>query len=139
MEKGGAMDFFVWNEKFNTGVETIDSQHKKLVSIINALNNAVHESHAGPAIGGIISELEDYTRYHFSEEERILDSYESEDLEPQRRQHEFFTGEIARMKKTFQEGKFGGSSQSLLSFLRDWLVNHILDQDKKIGMLVRPS
>jgi hemerythrin-like metal-binding protein len=78
--------------------------------------------------------LEDYSHYHFSEEEKILKEKNSPDISLQKKQHQFFKSEIIRIKKEIMEGR-SVSPESLLSFSKTWLTEHILNVDKKIGDL----
>ena len=36
-----SIDIFPWDDHFNTGLELIDTQHKKLVELLNQLARAV--------------------------------------------------------------------------------------------------
>ena len=131
------MDFLAWNEKFSVSVDSIDDQHRKLFGITNRLNESVKTKTSKDAISVLISELEAYTRVHFSAEERIWKSYNYPELVSHKKMHKYFTDELANIKQSFSQDVFSSSPQSLLNFLRDWLIQHILGEDKKIKYLVQ--
>ena len=47
MEKVDEKNLIEWSEKYSTGVEIFDNEHKILVSIINRLNRAMEEGKGG--------------------------------------------------------------------------------------------
>ena len=65
------MPFIEWNEKYSVHIEEIDSQHKKIFSIINRLHSALKARKGKKVIGNLLDELVDYTYYHFATEENI--------------------------------------------------------------------
>jgi hemerythrin-like metal-binding protein len=131
------MDFVAWNEKFSVSVDSIDDQHRKLFGIINRLNESVKTKALKNTINELISELEAYTRVHFSAEERIWAKHNYPDIISHKKMHKYFTDEIANIKSSFSQDIFSSTPQSLLNFLRDWLIQHILGEDKKIKFLVQ--
>ena len=70
------MDAFRWNPCFVTGIATVDEQHRHLVDVINRFGELVMaESGATrPAVDTVFAELAEYARYHFAEEEVLMDS-----------------------------------------------------------------
>ena len=63
-----------WNEQLATGLADVDSQHQRLIGIINALGN-MHAEGASPGeLIQILGELRDYTGYHFQHEADLMQS-----------------------------------------------------------------
>jgi hypothetical protein len=65
------MTFIAWEQKYNTGIKEIDTQHKRLVDIINELYDARHSQSSQAVLNVILSRLIDYAEYHFDFEEAI--------------------------------------------------------------------
>ena len=65
------IDIFPWDNHFNTGIEVIDNQHRKLVIILNRLATMVAYQSANDKLNDILDELIEYTIYHFQTEEAI--------------------------------------------------------------------
>ncbi len=126
------MAFMEWNERLLTGVRECDEQHKKLVSIINELYEAMKQGKGKEIIDKILKELADYAHYHFDTEERLMTRYGYPDLPAHKKEHEDFKKKV----KEFIDKKARGEvtlSVEIMNFLRDWLFHHIMEIDKKYG------
>ncbi|WP_031432806.1 bacteriohemerythrin [Methylomarinum vadi] len=131
------MAIIIWNESYNLGIEEIDQQHRKLVNIINELNDGMEIDGNLRQIITLFDELIDYTHYHFTSEEQymLLKGYDSQDFKTHQANH------IAFLKKIRQEqGQCHSDpekvSDELLDFLVGWMVNHILGEDKKMARAI---
>ena len=54
-----SIDIFPWDDNFNTGIATIDEQHKKLVNLLNLLASHVAFKSNLPQLNVIFDELAD--------------------------------------------------------------------------------
>ena len=70
-----SIDIFPWDDNFNTGLPTVDEQHRKLVALLNALAGHVAFKSEELVLDRLFDELADYTVYHFSSEEAIWREY----------------------------------------------------------------
>jgi len=65
-----------WDAKYETGIKTIDDQHKELLRIIGNLSDLLTNAQNGDDIYdemvSIISALTTYTVYHFKYEEDLF-------------------------------------------------------------------
>lgn len=120
-----------WQNIFNTDIPEIDNQHKKLVSMINRLDQAISGRMINDEIGKVLVSLAEYTQYHFSEEERIMKQINYSHLVQHVAMHDKLKCHIASfLIKLKREENI--NVYELMSFLKDWLVNHIIKEDKKI-------
>jgi len=126
------MAIFVWDEKYSVGVRELDTQHKVLIGLLNELFDAMQNGKANEVLGGIISKLVNYTKTHFSTEERYMEQYDYPELAAQKREHNAFTEKVTSFKNDFDAGKVA-MSVSITSFLKNWLADHISGSDKKYG------
>jgi hemerythrin-like metal-binding protein len=126
------------SNKLNTGVDEINNHHRKLVEIINKLNDSITNKSYELEINGIFDELVEYTIYHFSSEEKFMEEVGYEDLENHKRQREKFVDRLQRFKyRSFDAIR--ETSIDLCSFLAGWIVAHILHNDKHIAKYVEKS
>ena len=118
-----------WNSTYELGHKEIDSQHQKLVDIINEFYNAFATAQAHTKIGDIILELVNYTIFHFTAEEEIFKNSAYPEAEEHVKIHKEF---VDKLKQYHQEVKDGNmtTTYDLMTFLRDWLINHIMGTDK---------
>ena len=128
------MALFEWSDQFSVGVSRIDSQHKKLVDMVNELHDAL-VSRKGPEVQRrIVSEMVDYSKSHFALEEKYMLKFHFDGYHTHKVEHSVFTTRAEELQKRLD--KTGSVlTLELLSFLRDWLQNHILVTDKKYGAL----
>jgi len=123
-----------WNESFSVGVDEIDSQHRKLVEMLGNLLEEMKSGRGKAVMAKTIEEMLDYAKEHFATEDKYMKLYKYPESNSHRREHEKFV-ETAR---SFYESYVNGSLTAidLMNFLKNWLVEHILGSDKKLGKFV---
>jgi hemerythrin-like metal-binding protein len=123
------MSFFVWQSKYATGIESIDSDHMKLVEIIEQIYTALTKGEAKGVIAKIVGDLNEYTDYHFSREEKIMKSIGYGGYDEHIKAHKVFTTKVKEYLKMLQIGQTN-ISVDVITFLRDWLILHIQNTDR---------
>jgi hemerythrin len=126
------MALFEWNEAYSVGVDFFDSQHRRLVGMLNDLHEAMSVGKGVEALGHIFRSLVSYTTHHFADEEKAMAKYGCPGLEEHRLEHAELAKQVLEYKKKF-EAKLVLISVELLEFLKDWLMNHIMVTDKQYG------
>lgn len=121
-----------WEDRFLIGVESIDNQHRRLVELMVNLMEAVKTGKGRSIISPVLQELIDYTRTHFVDEEGIMTRYNYPDILPHKQDHDRFVQEITKAAREYVEKK-AVPTQKILSFLAQWLVDHIMGYDQKLG------
>ena len=128
--------FMEWSPRLETGIKTIDDQHKKLVAMVNDLYGAISSGGGKERLGRLLDELIDYTVYHFGTEEELFKKYEYPDGPAHKRIHEDLAGKVVQFRERFQKGE-EMLSYDLMNFLKNWLVNHIGVTDKKYAPFLK--
>ena len=123
---------FVWDEKFNTGIEAIDNDHQGLVNLINDLYEAMQDGSGGALLLPIFSALKHYTATHFEREERFMAECDVPDQARHLREHKQMMARLADLESRHRHGEAAISLQTL-TFLRDWLKNHICVVDRAMA------
>jgi hemerythrin-like metal-binding protein len=121
-----------WSTRFEVGVPFIDADHKVLVDLLNRMHDASRADGDLTDIGGILSALVDYTRYHFAREERAQAAAQYPDIAEHRLQHARLTGEAKRLFADFRADPSSVEVGDIVDFLSDWLMDHILLHDMSI-------
>ncbi len=127
--------FMKWRPDFELGIPEIDVQHKKIVELINILNEAFIKDETKNKLGGILDEMADYAVYHFKTEEKLFKSHNFPFAKEHISQHENFTKKVQEYKTKFAAGQ--SVTFQVLIFLRRWLTDHILDSDREYVELVK--
>jgi hemerythrin-like metal-binding protein len=130
----------VWNVNFLTGVDEIDDQHRILVNTLNEANAKLEGNSSAEFLEQITRDLLSYALYHFETEEELMTEYgygeeRTEDAESHLQQHRSFSAKVVAVRDGLKAGTLI-SREDLLSFLNNWLVNHILHTDKRLGAFV---
>lgn len=122
----------VWNDTLNVGSELIDSQHKKLIELIGGIPE--HETQRDEAM---LNEALEYIATHFSEEEDFMAEINYPELGRHKNKHKRLVRILMAYKK-----KYDGGDKDLYpfkQFMFRWVRDHIMDEDKKIGLFIQSS
>ncbi|MGM0406989.1 MAG: bacteriohemerythrin [Bacteroidota bacterium] len=124
------MDFINWKDSFSVGIPSIDDQHKNLVGIVNKLYSEFYKGITDEFLNEIIKELEKYTVYHFTYEEKFMKLYNFESYKEHKSEHSQFIEKIMNYKETLsKENK--AAVIDFVTFMKNWLLKHIMGTDKK--------
>jgi hemerythrin len=127
-----AMAFMNWSDTFAVNIAEVDAQHKKLLSLLNELFDAMKVGKGREVVGKVLTDLIDYTVYHFGTEEKLFKRYNYPDYLPHKKEHDELTKKAVALKTDFDQGKQVVTIE-VMNFLKDWLNVHILQVDKKFG------
>lgn len=138
-------DPFAFTDRFKTGIELVDDEHRTLFEIIKETNDLICAEHLHDKydkIMELLAKLKDYTEFHFHDEEMLMERIGYPGLDAQKHAHAAFVERLVDIDlNTLDE--IDNDQQSylldLINFLISWLTNHILVSDKKIGEYVYNS
>ncbi len=132
-------EIFPWNKNFETGIDLIDEQHKKLVDILNALAAHLANRSGDIIMNDIFDELASYADYHFKAEEEIWFEHLKDDewSREHHKTHNSFIEEVLAIKNNKEERPLDDVVYDIVSFLSKWLAYHILDTDKCLAIAVK--
>jgi len=121
---------FVWKDSYTVKVMAMDNQHRKLFDLINEFSEAVHSGPGKDVVGDVLLRLIDYTRCHFSAEEKLMERLKYAGLPTHRGEHRYLIEKVQAFKKEFDTGNINIAPE-LLTFLQKWLTSHIQVVDQK--------
>lgn len=130
-----------WSKDYETGVEEIDEQHHILVNTLNEANELLTKEYSLENLQNITKDLLSYALYHFETEEELMQkfNYEGEapkDFENHMKRHRDFSAKVVDVRESLKSGNLIGQDE-LISFLLNWLLNHIDKTDKKLGKFLK--
>ena len=126
----------VFADQYLTGVSLIDKEHRELFRIIGEVYHVMTNEIAFDKYDEIVSlleELKEYTKFHFQDEEIYMESIHYPGLEAQKRAHDAFVSRLEEMDLEHIDENQQETLEDMMEFLSEWLVNHIMNSDKKIG------
>lgn len=112
----------------SVGVKASDDDHKKLVDLINLLHDGMREGHGKEVVGKVLNDLVSYTKVHFAREEEYFAKTGYPAAE-HKREHQSLVKQAVDLQARYYAGD-QALSVDTLTFLRDWLTNHIQVSDK---------
>jgi len=130
------MDYIRWKEGLSVGNEEIDLQHKELFRLINAFYNNIAENTGKMAVLQAIIDLERYTQVHFSNEELKMQRALYPGLVEHQKEHKRFIEIVGDFRKRFEEGRLLLPLE-IGSFVKDWILNHIMKSDMEYKGKIR--
>jgi len=116
-----------WNERFDTGIEVIDFQHRKIVGMINDLHVATTHREVA-ATADILTRMRDYALEHFSFEEELMHAAGYPFTKTHIQLHQRFVERLDHLSQRHQAGEY--IANELSQFLTKWFTHHIGHEDQ---------
>lgn len=123
-----------WTEQLATGMPGLDDEHRQLIDLINAVGHLHQRQASAEALRLALSDLRDYTVYHFRTEARLMQRYPI--AEANRRAHlAAHRGFVERLDEfdALVETNPGAVIECLMAFMVKWLVHHVSGVDVRLA------
>ena len=126
------MEAFAWGKLFETGIETVDAQHHRLVDLVNELGDVsiIREGMSEGSMQILFKQLSDYAREHFHDEEALMRKagLDARHVDLHVRHHHLFVEQLMSMWRARAAMKH--PCETFYDFLSAWLTFHILGEDQ---------
>ncbi|SCP99119.1 bacteriohemerythrin [Anaerobium acetethylicum] len=122
--------------EFFTGIELVDTEHARLFELANEAYELMQDDFTPDKydyILSILNSLNDYAKQHFKDEEAYMESIQYKRLFTQKIEHQAFISKLEEFDLESIDENQEQAILSILTFLNDWLVQHILEKDLLIG------
>jgi methyl-accepting chemotaxis protein len=123
-------DLIEWSSELSVQVEILDQQHQSLILLINNLYWAKKENKAADIVKNILEQLITYTDFHFKSEEKLMERAGYQELPAHRKIHQKLVAQVMDFSEQLRLGK-ADVDDSLMEFLKDWILDHIKVEDHK--------
>jgi methyl-accepting chemotaxis protein len=123
---------FVWNKNLETGIAEMDEEHKILVGKINHLIKSLESYRINKSKEELLtsfSDLANYTILHFKDEEDFMRRIEYPYLSSHQKIHQKLIENVVAFGDQIKAETL--DDERLVSFLRNWLISHIMGVDMK--------
>lgn len=125
-----------WDRRLSLGVAEIDDQHQALIGYCNDLVKAVRRGQGQKAVAKLMTQLRDYTVRHFTAEEGLMERMGYPELDAHRAVHNQLTKQVKLYQRQLYQ-QHAPEPAEVRSFLKDWLIGHILGEDLKIAAFLK--
>jgi hemerythrin len=127
-----------WGESLSVGVGLIDEQHRKWIERLNEVESAIKSRRGMQQIVSTLDFLSEYTRFHFSTEEKYMVQTGYPGLENHRAKHEELEKTLGNLIEDFKEdGVTEKISEAVGTFLGNWLKDHIRVVDQVFAAFLK--
>ena len=130
-----------FDESLVTGNTMIDNQHKELIAKIDALLTCCEQGGGKVQAIKMLDYLENYTEFHFAEEEKLQKEVSYPALEGHRQKHEEFKKAVEVLYDMLVEEE--GPSEAFVAAVKknvvDWLFDHIKNMDQALATYIKQA
>ena len=123
-----------WKTEYELGVPQIDEQHKRLVEIAGDLYDALtgDPEKYKANLEGVLEAFGDYTNYHFSTEEALIEEHGYPSLASHKLAHQNFIMELNNQKRKLSKDSSDPIADGFrfYEYVLSWLLTHIAKADR---------
>lgn len=124
---------FIWQRDYETGIESIDIEHKKIIDHYEKLYTHMKAGKGHEYYKELIVFLDSYIKEHFAHEEEYLERINYDGISEQLAFHREFEHEIEKIIRDHEHTPITNLDLIKMNlFLKDWFLEHILVEDVKI-------
>jgi hemerythrin len=126
-----------WEDRYSVGITQIDDQHKELIRLTNELYRGclAGNEEAEEFFFKTVRSVLNYTKFHFSAEEKLMERVRYPKYAEHRKEHENFVRETLNEVKCFQNGK-KFVPNNFVRYLKDWILSHIAIMDTQYATYI---
>jgi len=118
-----------WQPEHEIGIDEADRQHKKMLDMMNEVHILSAQNYSVESISQALDVLISYTEVHFNWEEQFFDSYQYPKSIEHKKHHVQLIKDLREHHKNIALGEQKNIDKEL-SFLNDWLINHVKNGDR---------
>lgn len=119
---------YSWSKDYSVNDPMIDDHHQNLLKIFSKVSDLLSEKEKGEELRHLMKELQFYTIFHFTEEEKRMSAANYSRLEQHMMEHKSFIEELEKSRARLDENP-DEVAEDLFLFLNHWLLDHIQKED----------
>ena len=124
------MAYLDWNPAFETGIPGIDHEHRRLVDMLNSINESIVNEVDPREVADVLADFHSLAAAHFALEEKIMRDQKFAGLQERQQNHYRLLDEVRDIMDAHEDGSIG-SGDSLPETLRQWLAK-AMDVDVRL-------
>ncbi len=130
------ISLFTWDKALETGIEAVDSHHRREFEALNHYFNDLMQGNGREAAQAAIRLIDLDMPEHFQKEEEAMRRGGYADLPRHRDAHQAFFRRYETLKRQVEQGE-PEAAAALFEFVAQWLKEHIVKEDKAFAQLSR--
>ena len=129
---------FEWTDKYASGCNLIDEQHKELFRRVDLLFVACRDDKGKQEVETTLQFIGEYVQFHFSTEEQLMKKYNFPGYQDHKLEHDQLVKKFLAEAENVVAGKFNQSNiLQFHVFLVGWVCDHTLSTDKLLGAFLK--
>ena len=136
-QRANNSEVIAWDNKYNTGINTIDAQHKQLISLTNDLFKAciTKNDELFTTFKDAMGKMVAYVNFHFNAEMKLMKATNYPNQAEHKKMHDKLVEDIVQAANDFKEGKKYVANK-FVHTLVDWICSHIAIYDKQYAIFI---
>ncbi|MCT4631583.1 MAG: bacteriohemerythrin [Firmicutes bacterium] len=131
---------FRLKDGYETGIERIDKEHKEIIDAFEELYNRMHRGEGHNYYDDLLEFLDKYVDEHFKNEEDLQEEIDYPDIEEHKNIHKSFRDTILSIEEKHKNKEVTNKDLIEINLMiKEWLVNHILVEDKKLAGYIKSN
>jgi hemerythrin len=132
-----AEDSITWTDDFLIGIEELDYEHRLLIKDINFLHQELLEQGSRDRIEGTLGDIHARMQAHFALEEHFMLENDYPHYIEHKTQHNELLDKYTEFLVDFTSGGEAIDCRQGEEILNRWIVDHIVNSDKKMSLMIR--
>ena len=127
----------IWKSEYNISNFKIDKEHQKLFTIAREAMNVSKlkdDEEVKTKLKEIITKLFDYTRTHFSNEQKYMEEIDYPELANHKILHKNMLDMLTTLISELNKLELEDIEKLLFNFIEEYFIRHIVLEDKKIQL-----
>ncbi|MCF6282797.1 MAG: bacteriohemerythrin [Candidatus Polarisedimenticolaceae bacterium] len=125
------MKVIEWKDEFSVGVPLMDAHHQQFLNMVHELNQAVSSGREDVDKKAVLTFFIEYLDMHLRAEERLMESIDFSGANAHKEVHHEFENKILEIERAFEKDEALLKMEDLCELVQEWLIAHILSEDKK--------
>ncbi len=127
----------IWTDDFLIGIEELDYEHRVLIVDINELHLELRAHVNMDLIEDALGRLHARIQAHFALEEAFMATRRYRHFAEHKTEHDLLLDEYTARMISFRDSEGTDHRDAMEMVLRRWIVDHILNSDKKMSQMIR--
>lgn len=130
------MPLIEWHDDFETGIASLDHEHREMIGLLNAMADAVQPEDPPEQVADFLGEVYAKIQAHFALEERIMRERRYAGLPGHKADHERLLDELREIMEGHEADPGYAYRDALSMRLKDWFMVHFHEHDAKLQGLM---
>ncbi len=127
-----------WHDNYNVGIEVMDTQHRRMVHLLNHVQMALSGEEDRGKLTLAVSDLRRYTGIHFFSEEEFLRRSRFPDLPIHIEEHRRLLDGLETLERSVRDEDALSTTESLLALFAS-MEEHLVGPDRDYGLFIRQN